>query len=194
MNKYKKLILILLTLVAISFTNNNRSLDTLNLSQIKHRLIEINILNNENPQLLESVVSLNEFLDRIGFLESSNNYKAKNKFGYIGKYQFHPTLIKNLGYNETKQGFLNNPQMQEEAMLTLLIHNKKLMKSHIKKYDNKVVNGILVTESGILASTHLAGPSNVKRWLDRGVRFKDGLGTSIRHYMETFEGYNLILE
>jgi hypothetical protein len=68
------------------------------------------------------------------------------------------------------------------------------MKSHIKKYDNKVVNGILVTESGILASTHLAGPSNVKRWLDSGVRFKDGLGTSIRHYMETFEGYNLILE
>jgi hypothetical protein len=194
MNKYKKLILILLTLVAISFTNNNRSLDTLNLSQIKQRLIEINILNDRNFQLLESVASLNLFLDRIGFLESSNDYKAKNKFGYVGKYQFNPSLIKKLGYNETKQGFLNDPLMQEEAMLTLLIYNRKLMKNHIKKYDNKVVNGILITESGILASTHLAGPSNVKRWLDSGVRFKDGLGTSINHYMKTFAGYNLILE
>jgi len=194
MNKYKKLILIILTLVAIVFTNNNSNLDTLSLNHMKQRLIEINILNNKNFQLMESVVSLNLFLDRMGLIESGNDYKAKNKFGYIGKYQFHPSLIKRLGYKETKQGFLNNPLVQEEAMLTLLIYNKKLMKSHIKKYDNKVVNGILITESGILASAHLAGPSNVKRWLDSGVRFRDGLGTSINHYMKTFAGYNLILE
>jgi len=194
MNKYIKLILILLTLITISFTNRNQSVDTLDSNHIKQRLIEINILNDTNFKLLESVVSLNEFLDRIGFLESSNNYKAKNQFGYIGKYQFHPSLIKKLGYKETRSGFLNNPLVQEEAMLTLLIYNKKLMKNHIKKYDNKVVNGVLVTESGILASTHLAGPYNVRRWLDSGVRFKDGLGTSINHYMKTFAGYNLILE
>jgi len=194
MNKYTKLILIILTLITISFTNSNPKLDTLDLNQIKHRLVEINILSNKDYHLLESVISLNQFLDRIGFLESSNNYNAKNKFGYIGKYQFHPSLIKKLGYKETKQGFLNNPLVQEEAMLTLLIYNRKLMKNHIKKYDSKTVNGILVTESGILASTHLAGPSNVKRWLDSGIRFKDGLGTSISHYMETFAGYNLILE
>ena len=194
MSKLKKIILILLTLIAISFTNHNPNQDTLNLSQIKQRLIEINILNDKNFQLLQSVISLNLFLDRMGLIESGNNYKAKNKFGYIGKYQFHPSLIKKLGYKETRSGFLNNPLVQEEAMLTLLIYNKKLMKNHIKKYDNKVVNGVLVTESGILASTHLAGPYNVRRWLDSGIRFKDGLGTSINHYMKTFAGYNLILE
>lgn len=194
MNKFKKLLLILLTLIAISFTNSSPTQDTLNLNQIKHRLIEINILNDRNFQLLESVVSLNLFLDRMGLIESGNDYKAKNKFGYIGKYQFHPSLIKKLGYKETKQGFLNNPLVQEEAMLTLLIYNKKLMKSHIKKYDNKIVNGVLVTESGILASTHLAGPNNVKRWLDSGIRFKDGFGTSIKKYMVKFAGYDLILE
>ena len=28
----------------------------------------------------------NKFLDEVGFRESSNNYKAVNQFGYLGKY------------------------------------------------------------------------------------------------------------
>jgi hypothetical protein len=55
-----------------------------------------------------------------------------------------------------------------------------------------VVNGIKITESGILAAAHLAGPGNVKKFLrSNGTRsFNDGFGTSIKHYFKKFAGYD----
>ena len=80
----------------------------------------------------------------------------------MGKYQFGKSTLKGLGYKITRDEFLNNPQIQEEAMLKLLQHNKKKLKKYIEKYDNKVVHGVYITESGILAAAHLAGQGNVK--------------------------------
>jgi len=50
----------------------------------------------------------------------------------------------------------------------------------------------LVTESGILAAAHLAGPGNVKKYLrSYGINnFADGYGTTIRYYMNKFSGYD----
>lgn len=136
--------------------------------------------------------NLFQFLTDLGFRESSNRYNITNKFGYLGKYQFGKATLRGLGYNISPQHFLNNPTLQEEAMLKLLKHNKKKLQKYINKYQNKTVNGIFITESGILAAAHLGGIRNVKRWF-RGVRFKDGLGTSLSTYMYKFSGYNLNL-
>src|SRR5210317_982777 len=38
------------------------------------------------------------FLDAIGFRESSNNYKAVNQFGYLGKYQFGRKTLNAIGF------------------------------------------------------------------------------------------------
>jgi len=53
--------------------------------------------------------------------------------------------------------------------------------------------GIKVTESGILAAAHLAGPGNVKRYLRSGgtFAFADAYGTTIKDYMKKFSGYDL---
>ena len=143
---------------------------------------------------LKPIKGYNQFLDAIGFRESSNNYKAINQFGYLGKYQFGRTTLNSLGYKKvSNKEFLSSPQLQEKAMNTLLKHNKKLLRRQIKKYNNKLVNGILITESGILAAAHLAGPSNVKKWFRKGLEFQDGNGTKMTSYLKQFANYRLYL-
>ena len=143
---------------------------------------------------LKPIKGYNQFLDAIGFRESSNNYKAINQFGYLGKYQFGRTTLNSLGYKKvSNKEFLSSPQLQEKAMNTLLKHNKKILRRQIKKYNNKLVNGILITESGILAAAHLAGPSNVKKWFRKGLEFQDGNGTKMTSYLKQFANYRLYL-
>lgn len=131
------------------------------------------------------------FLDAIGHKESRNNYKVVNTYGYMGRYQFGKATLKGLGFKVTKEEFLNNPELQELAMQSLLEHNKKKLKKYIEKYNGKVVHGVYVTESGILAAAHLAGPGNVKKFFRKGYEFRDGNGTKMTSYMEKFSNYKL---
>ena len=48
----------------------------------------------EVPEIKIEVKNHDKFLDDIGFRESSNNYKAVNQFGYLGKYQFGRRTLK----------------------------------------------------------------------------------------------------
>jgi hypothetical protein len=137
------------------------------------------------------VTSHQAFLDAIGFRESGNRYDIVNSFGYMGKYQFGKSTLKGLGFKVTQEEFLNNPALQEQAMYELLKHNKKKLRRFIKKYDGKVVHGVLITESGILAAAHLAGQGNVRKFFRNGYEFKDGYGTKMTSYMEQFGGYDL---
>ena len=134
------------------------------------------------------------FLDAIGHRESSNRYDVVNGWGYMGKYQFGKRTLKALGYNVSKKEFLNSPYLQEQAMLDLLNHNKQILQKYINYWDGKTINGTKITESGILAAAHLAGPGNVKRFLKEGREFKDGNGTKLTSYLTQFSGYALNLD
>ena len=148
----------------------------------------------EAPKVELVVKNHDKFLEDLGFRESSGNYKAVNQFGYLGKYQFGRKTLNALGYEDvSNRVFLANPQIQEEAMYDLLIHNKKILRRQIEKYNGKVVNGILITESGILAAAHLAGPGNVKKFFRKGYEFRDGNGTKMTSYMKKFSNYKLEL-
>ena len=67
------------------------------------------------------------------------------------------------------------------------------MRKDIHRFAGKRVNGIKITESGILAAAHLAGAGNVKKYLRSfgKFEFKDGFGTSINSYMKKFGGYDV---
>ena len=136
---------------------------------------------------------LDRYLDAIGFRESGNRYDVTNTFGYMGKYQFGKATLKGLGYNVSRKEFLNNPDLQEEAMLSLLNHNKEKLQQYIDVYDGKTINGIYITESGILAAAHLGGQGSVRRYFRNGKVFKDGYGTKITSYMSQFSGYDIKL-
>ena len=137
----------------------------------------------------------NKFLDEVGFRESSNNYKAVNQFGYLGKYQFGRKTLNAIGFKDiSNYEFLSNPEIQEEAMLVLLQKNKHTLRREIKKYVGETVNGIYITESGILAAAHLGGAGNVRKFFRKGYEFKDGNGTKMTSYMIRFADYNLNLK
>ena len=136
----------------------------------------------------------NKFLDEVGFRESSNNYKAVNQFGYLGKYQFGRKTLNAIGFEDVSNyEFLSNPEIQEEAMLVLLQKNKHTLRREIKKYVGETVNGIYITESGILAAAHLGWAGNVRKFFRKGYEFKDGNGTKMTSYMIRFADYNLNL-
>jgi methanogenic corrinoid protein MtbC1 len=143
---------------------------------------------NEIP----TVKNHSTFLTAIGFRESSGNYKAVNSFGYLGKYQFGRKTLNAIGFEKvSNREFLANPTIQEKAMLALLKQNKHTLRKEIAKYSGKVINGIYITESGILAAAHLAGAGNVKKFFRKGYEFRDGNGTKMTSYMKQFANYEL---
>lgn len=132
-----------------------------------------------------------EFKEAIGFKESAGKYTRVNKYGYLGKYQFGKETLKLLGINNTVR-FLNTPELQEQAFLVNAKRNKWILRRDIKRFIGKKISGVIITESGILASAHLAGPGNVKRFLRSygTINTSDAFGSSILKYMKLFSGYD----
>lgn len=131
------------------------------------------------------------FKEALGLKESGGDYKIINDFGYLGKYQFGKGTLKLIGIRDTNL-FLNSPDLQEAAFFANTSRNKWILRREIKAFQDKVINGVTITESGILAAAHLAGAGNVKKYLRSGGSnsFSDGFGTSIKHYFEKFGGYD----
>lgn len=143
----------------------------------------------------DSTKTMDKFLYELGRLESNNNYKIVNQFGYMGRYQIGRQALKQIGLGEvSNEQFLNNAELQEVAMKLLLKENKRILASHIGKYQSRVINGIYITESSILAASHMA-PQGVIDFLTSGGEkvFKDGNGTPITKYLKQFSGYKIKL-
>ena len=131
------------------------------------------------------------FQQSLAVRESQGKYHKVNSFGYLGKYQFGSATLKILGIRDTL-AFLRNKKMQERAFMANLSRNKWELRKEIRRYSGKVIRGIEITESGMLAAAHLGGPGSVKRFLRTNGRrkFKDGYGTSIMEYLRDFGGYD----
>jgi len=188
------LIILLSSLVCLSILGFTTKIISVNNKTVS--AIEVKPVKQFEYVIVPEKIDINEtdlFLNAIGHYESSNRYDIVNRFGYMGKYQFGRKTLKNLGYDVSKQEFLNSPYLQEKAMLDLLSHNKKILQKYIDYWDGKEINDVVITESGILAAAHLAGPGNVKRFLREGKEFKDGNGTKLTRYLTHFSGYELNL-
>ena len=132
------------------------------------------------------------FKEALAFKESQGNYFSTNTFGYLGKYQFGIGTLQLMGvYNATR--FLNDPVLQEQAFQTNVARNKWILRRDIPRFQGKWIGGVEVTESGILAAAHLAGPGNVKKFLRSygAIDFEDSYGTNIKSYMDRFSGYDV---
>ena len=132
------------------------------------------------------------FKEALAFKESQGNYFTINTLGYLGKYQFGIGTLELMGvYNATR--FLNDPILQEKAFHTNVARNKWILRKDIDRFVGKRIRGIEITESGILAAAHLAGPGNVKKYLRSygELNFNDDYGSSIQYYMKKFSGYDI---
>lgn len=146
-------------------------------------------LSRISPFLGESYVG---FKEALAFKESQGDYKTINEFGYLGKYQFGKGTLKLVGVYDTIE-FLNSPALQEAAFYANASRNKWILQRDIKRFVGKTINGVEVTESGILAAAHLAGPGSVKKYLRSwgAQAFSDAFGTTIKTYMKRFGGYDV---
>jgi hypothetical protein len=141
-----------------------------------------------SPTLGKSFIG---FKEALGFKESGGDYFTVNTFGYLGKYQFGKETLKMIGVYNTKD-FLQNPEAQEKAFMANAERNKWILRNDIDKFVGKTINGVSITESGILAAAHLAGPGNVKKFLRShgSDGFADAYGTTVQYYMKRFSGYD----
>ena len=134
------------------------------------------------------------FKNILGFFESGSNYNKVNRFGYMGKYQFGKETLKMYGVRNLSD-YKSNPALQEEVFLMNVMRNKWILRREISWYSNRYLNGIYVSQSGIIAAAHLSGPGNVKKYLrshcDPDLNKRDANGTSISDYINIFKDYNL---
>ncbi|MBV7270234.1 lytic transglycosylase domain-containing protein [Winogradskyella luteola] len=135
--------------------------------------------------------SFEGFKEALAFKESRGDYFTVNTLGYLGKYQFGAETLKLIGIYNPNQ-FLYNPELQEKAFIANAERNKWILRKDIKRFEGKVIGGIKVTESGILAAAHLAGPGSVKKYLRSygSSNFADAYGSTVKHYMRKFSGYD----
>jgi hypothetical protein len=179
----KKIVITFLAIILVSFFDTK-------ITEGDRRIFPIEE-QKQDDQMELSPISL--FLNEIGFTESSNNYSITNSRGYLGKYQFHPNTLKMLKIEVDDSTFLNSPRIQEEAMIKLLKYNKRVLKKR-EMYTHHVLDGKVITESGLLAASHLVGVGNVIKYLSHGELYKDGNGVCMSRYMEKFSGYEIILD
>ena len=145
-------------------------------------------------------MSFEHFLYELAQRESGGNCKIYNKYGYMGKYQMSELTLKDIGidwitFEEFKSNYDIFPEvLQEYAIRRYIIKNKMYTKKIIKDYVGDTINGILITESGIIAAAHLVGCGNVIKWFESlgSIDITDGNGVSITSYLESFKGYIIL--
>lgn len=132
------------------------------------------------------------FKQAVAFRESRGILNLVNPYGYMGKYQFGRSTLRTVGIYDFNE-FLRNQDWQEKAFKALVARNKWELRKEIEKYCGRVINGVEITESGLLAAAHLGGAGSVKKYLRSNGRsgFKDGFGTSLRSYIKKFGGYDV---
>jgi len=189
----KKIKLLLIICLAISFKlyAPNQCFDY---STYINKVIKIN-----------DELELNLFLEDLGFSETSTinhpiykrtgltPYTIINKCGAAGKWQITAIARKDIGYKGTLKQFLNDSIIQRNCMIKLMKKNVYYLNYYLPNYENyigKVIYGVLITYSGILAACHLAGVGNVKKFLLYGYNANDGNKTT-KCYLKQFSNYNL---
>ncbi len=159
--------------------------------------------------------SWEEWLEEIGKRESSNNYSAVNKYGYLGRYQMGEGALSDTGYYRgsssgntqewkgsftgknnvySKEDYLNNPQVQDNAMKEYAKKQWQILQGNgSTKYVGSKINGIDITPSGLIAMAHLKGAGYVGQYVkSNGSDIKyDGFGTSPEEYLKKFGGYDV---
>ncbi|MEX1383612.1 peptidoglycan-binding protein LysM [Lutibacter sp.] len=186
--------LLVIIIVASAFTEEDKN----NIKESTAFQTEISSVPTQQETLLSLEVnipfigtSFNGFREAVAFKESQGRYHVVNTLGYLGKYQFGRSTLERFNIYNT-HNFLNTPELQEDAFVALCSLNKWILRKDIKRSVGKKINGIVITESGILAAAHLSGAGNVKKYLrSHGQNtFKDAYGSSIQHYMKLFSGYD----
>lgn len=156
-----------------------------------------------------------DFLDSLAKRESRGNQNAINSLGYIGLYQMGEAALVDAGYI-TNDGHMNNNyesyswtgvdgiSSYSEFLASVDAQNNAASAYHDRllgylesngatSYIGQTVDGIEITQSGLIGSAHLVGAGAVSNWLSSssGSTPVDGNGTTSSEYLDLFGGYDV---
>ncbi len=150
-----------------------------------------------------------DFKDALGFRESTDRYGIKNDSNHWGRYQMGKDALKDAGFMDSNgnwtelarsygvtslDDFLNNLNAQDVAFdLFVRVGLGYIEYYKLDQYIGQTMNGVKITESGLIASIHLVGIGGTIEALEAGDLFSktDGNKVPAKEYMENFGGYNL---
>lgn len=160
-------------------------------------------------------VTYTDFLKALAQRESSLNPATTNPRGYVGLFQFGEAALQDVGLytgdgtskndwtgNWTGKfgvtsldDFLANPDAQTHAVTVYhaqVWHTLRRVYG-AETYLGSTLNGITITQSGLVAAAHLVGAGKVGDWLSSGgaTNPKDGNGTRMVSYLSGFAGYTV---
>lgn len=142
-------------------------------------------------------IELELFLNALGNEETGdtikypNCWRKVNSIGAMGRWQFMPIALKDLGYRGSYRQFLNCKITQKKYIIKLLKRNKQILDyNNCTKYIGTKVRGINITLSGALAASHLSGVGGLKKFILTGYNSTDGNG-SVKKYLIKFKDYNI---
>jgi hypothetical protein len=163
------------------------------------------------------VKGFNHYFDDLGYRETGENPNDINQIGCFAKHQWKESTLHSLGFTWiTLKKFKADPnsfpdETQRLALKLLNMSNERMLKD-FEPYVGTYIDGIQVTRSGLLAASHLAGVSNVRKFLLTNGTYiivdgwqipikttvrkskynkKDMNGTSIKDYLAEFSGYSI---
>lgn len=147
------------------------------------------------------------FLDALGMRESSDNYHAENRYGYLGRYQMGAMALRDAGFQDScgawtslangygifsESDFLNSPDGQNAAIQAYHTKLCGYIRSYgLDQYIGTVYCDVEITRSGLLAACHLVGVKSMKAALQKNEMVYDANRVPASEYMELFSGYDI---
>ena len=150
-----------------------------------------------NGIVLSEPTPVELFMVEIAKIETPNlpndGYQTVNRFGMMGRYQFSYATMRAVGINVSREEFLASRELQDSAMVQLMLRNEKHLSDIIHRFEGRTVKGMKITRASIIAGAHFAGPNGVRQYLTNDSEYGtiDGMGTSLKKYMWYFVDFHL---
>lgn len=159
--------------------------------------------------------SFPDFLKALAIRESSLIPSKVNEFGFVGLFQFGEAALEDAGYYRrdatprtndfngqftgrngvnSLADFKANPDAQVKAVVDFqAAQRRQIANLGLDAAIGRTINGVLITESGLLAGAHLVGVGSLQRFINSNGAIVpvDGNNTSIAEYISRFGGYNI---
>ena len=164
----------------------------------------INKIKRENPDV-------KGFLEKLAFRESTGEYDSHRKGSpFLGRYQLGDETLQQIGFKDSnndwttlaeslgvhdEESYLDSKIAQEVAVLFALRWGYQYILTYgFDKYIGTKVEGIEVTESGLIAALHLVGIKDVNDAFNGNMPWEDaydGNGVPALEYMEEMGGFDM---
>ena len=151
---------------------------------INKRVFKESFIIHDSVKLQYMTVS--EFKEQLGRIDSKNNYRVIDQFGFKGKYATSDFMIGKLS-KLTPSAFLKDSIEQERVMNeAIFLYLRFIKKNRLLKYLNKEIAGMNMNLEMLLAGCHFS-PDYITFFLKSNGRINESIGDiSCGNYIKFF--------